>query len=340
MNLLMRDRVMGTYCSNCLGKKTIGNASMQGTCDFCGASDVELYEFSVLQQNLEFLLDIYIPDNEGLLLQERLRLDWRLFEKMSHEQASICLAELLGDEVSSKKYRIRNNRETDFASWDSLKDELKFRNRYFLTNKLSQTDFSNLLQLLIADENTLPSTWYRARKLSSDKSSFSSTEMGAPPCGKAQSGRANPVGISYLYLSTDIDTCIAEIRPQVEERVCIASFVLSQNLNLVDLREPRKQISPFVYEESEDNERLLANVPFLESLEKELSTPVLPDTKEIDYLPAQYVCEFIKNCGFDGVLYSSSLGEGTNLALFDTRKAKIQKVDSTYKVNNIRYEYS
>jgi hypothetical protein len=41
----------------------------------------------------------------------------------------------------------------------------------------------------------------------------------------------------------------------------------------------------------------------------------------IDYTPSQYLCEFIKNCGFDGVIYPSSVGAGINLALFDPAKA-------------------
>jgi hypothetical protein len=48
---------------------------------------------------------------------------------------------------------------------------------------------------------------------------------------------------------------------------------------------------------------------------------VLPSGAAIDYIPSQYLCEFIKNSGFDGVVYRSSVSDGINLALFDPNKA-------------------
>jgi hypothetical protein len=48
---------------------------------------------------------------------------------------------------------------------------------------------------------------------------------------------------------------------------------------------------------------------------------------ELDYLPSQYLCEFIKSIGFDGVEYRSSLYEGGfNIALFDDNKVNCIKV--------------
>jgi hypothetical protein len=41
----------------------------------------------------------------------------------------------------------------------------------------------------------------------------------------------------------------------------------------------------------------------------------------IDYTPSQYLCEFIKRCGYDGVIYRSSVSDGMNLALFNPAKA-------------------
>jgi hypothetical protein len=51
-------------------------------------------------------------------------------------------------------------------------------------------------------------------------------------------------------------------------------------------------------------------------LGKELTTPVLPTAAAIDYIPSQYLCEFIKKCGYRGVIYNSSVSDGLNLALF------------------------
>lgn len=48
---------------------------------------------------------------------------------------------------------------------------------------------------------------------------------------------------------------------------------------------------------------------------------MLPQGAAIDYIPSQYICEFIKKSGFDGVIYRSSVSDGMNLALFDPAKA-------------------
>lgn len=64
------------------------------------------------------------------------------------------------------------------------------------------------------------------------------------------------------------------------------------------------------------------DLPFLERLGDELTRPVLPQAAAIDYTPSQYLCEFIKKCGYQGVLYRSSVSDGINLALFDPSLAQ------------------
>ena len=88
-----------------------------------------------------------------------------------------------------------------------------------------------------------------------------------------------------------------------------------------DLRNPRKLVSPFILEDASDIGQLRADLPFLERLGEELTRPVLPSGAAIDYIPSQYLCEFIKKCGFDGVVYRSSVSDGINFALFEPEKA-------------------
>ena len=78
-------------------------------------------------------------------------------------------------------------------------------------------------------------------------------------------------------------------------------------------------------------------MPFLERLGEELTRPVLPSGAAIDYIPSQYLCEFIKKSGFDGVVYRSSVSDGINLALFDPRKAQGGAV-SLYHVAKVSVE--
>ncbi len=70
----------------------------------------------------------------------------------------------------------------------------------------------------------------------------------------------------------------------------------------------------------------------------ELSTPVDPDKSKIEYLPTQYISEYIKSRGFDGIMFNSAMGSGFNIVLFNENKAEIKKIE-TFVLNNIIYDY-
>ena len=146
-------------------------------------------------------------------------------------------------------------------------------------------------------------------------------DMGSPPKRLATHGRANPPGIPYLYLGSLAETAVAEIRPHTGESAWVAEFSIPLPIAVVDLRSPRSLVSPFLLEDSESIGKMRADIPFLERLGDELTKPVLPQGAAIDYIPSQFLCEFIKKSGFDGVVYRSAVSEGMNLALFDAAKA-------------------
>ncbi len=66
---------------------------------------------------------------------------------------------------------------------------------------------------------------------------------------------------------------------------------------------------------------------FLRKLGQELSRPIGARRRDAEYLPTQFLCELIKTEGFDGVLYSSGLGHGHNVALFDPLVARCTEVE-------------
>ena len=204
---------------------------------------------------------------------------------------------------------------------EQLRDELMFQNRYFPKSAVDEDRFEGLLTWLLANaDSPLPGTWYRARLKQGD-SVFAAAEMGAPPAVVSSHGRANPAGIPYLYLGSTERTAVAEIRPHTGERVCVAEFTLNQAVQLIDLRNPRKLVSPFFLGDEVRIAALLNDLPFVERLGLELTRPVLPQRAAIEYVPSQYLCEFIKKVGYDGVLYRSSVSDGMNLALFQPSMA-------------------
>jgi len=118
----------------------------------------------------------------------------------------------------------------------------------------------------------------------------------------------------------------------------LPSLQLIQRCNFADLRYPRKSISPFLL--TEDQIKLLRRyMEYLCRLSEELTLPVLPKSAHLEYLPSQYLCEFIKHCGFDGVIYRSAMSTGVNYALFNDDK--VTGIDvKPYLVNDICVGFS
>jgi hypothetical protein len=262
------------------------------------------------------LIEVYEPSPLGRPLVEWLRADWRLFTepKMDDAHAKELLADVLddGEVVRQSFIPLSRNDIESLRRWDDLRDEMMHRNRWFLDEPIDLERLRQLLDFLIAPE--LPTTWFRARLLADDEP-YPIEMMTAPPHRRAGQGRANPAGIPYLYLGSKPDTAIAEIRPHTGELACVAEFAVP-TIRAVDLRDPRAQVSPFILSDSDEVGQLRADLPLLERLGDELTRPVLPHSAAFEYIPSQYLCEFIKKSGFDGVVYRSSVSDGINLALF------------------------
>ncbi len=219
------------------------------------------------------------------------------------------------------------------VEWEKLRDELMYNNRFFPQTKIDFERLRLLVSSLTANRQDVPTVWYRAR-LQPGEEAYAVADMGAPPKRIASHGRANPAGIPYLYLASTPQTAVSEIRPHTGEIACVCDFRIPDLVALVDLRHPRRMVSPFLLEDAEDICRMRSDLPFLERLGEELMRPVLPLASAIDYTPSQYLCEFIKNCGYRGVLYGSSVSDGINLALFAPEDAISGSV-TQYRVSRV-----
>ena len=132
-------------------------------------------------------------------------------------------------------------------------------------------------------------------------------ESGAPPADLVGNGRANPDHIRYLYLSEDPVTPVYEVRPVIGDVVSVAKFKLHKDVRLYDLT-----LDNLVEESGETSilSRLYNTIGVM------FSRPNNGDTSK--YLPTQYIAEEIKNMGFDGLRYRSSLNKGGyNVVLFN-----------------------
>lgn len=305
-----------------------------GTCDFCGSADTQLIEPEKLANYFEILVSAYEPSDNGKSLVEWMKEDWQLFshQRMDIAHAKELLGEILNDgEIVRRRFVPSASYTSEgLAKWDKLRDELMYVNRWFLDVDINEYRLEQLLHMLTA--SSLSRQWYRAR-IRTDDDVFPVERMGAPPRRRSSNGRANPAGIPYLYLASHPETAVAEIRPHTGEIACVADFTIPE-IKVADLRNPRKFVSPLILTDASEIAQLRADLPFLERLGEELTRPVQPAGAAIDYIPSQYLCEFIKRKGFGGVMYRSSVSDGINLALFNPEQAAGGNV-MLYNVANV-----
>ena len=325
-------------CASCIGDRVLREqiiptfSRQTGTCSFCGTENERLVVPSDLRDSFELLINIYEKNEDGKTLIDCFKDDWGMFvhPKMDRANASLLLAEILDDgDIVRKKFSPSDLCQSDRLDlWSAFKTELMHENRFFPEIKMDLSLLSVLFTDLVFNPCKLSETWYRAR-MQRTKEPYTSDKMGAPPKELATQGRANPVGIPYLYLASNQVTAVSEIRPHTGESVSVADFTIQKSLEIIDLRNPRSTISPFILNDEKEIACLRGDIEFLVHLGNELTRPILPHVAAIDYLPSQYLCEFIKKCGYHGVLYNSSVGEGVNLAIFEPKMAQVGSVEQS-----------
>ena len=315
-------------CANCFIDRQVRMelsriSSVSGRCNYCGTANAAVVDPPALKDIFAPVVAIYATDADGKPLVDCLQDDWQLFDVglLGPQGARSLLRDILDDgELVRNAFSIAEQYRHPgmHDRWESLRDELITRNRYFPEAELDKDRFGELLDFLKG--TAVPTTWFRAR-VQQGAHPYEIDQMGAPPRDVASHGRANPPGIPYLYLASNRETAAAEIRPHTGETVCVAEFHVAKTLNVVDLREPRRLISPFILGDEDLIASLRSDIPFVESLGQELTRPVVPHRAAIDYVPSQYLCELIKKKGWEGVLYRSSVGDGMNMALFNPMQA-------------------
>lgn len=312
----------------------------QGNCSICHTPNRHLVDATELTEYFELLCEIYRPDDNGKVLVDWLIDDWQLFA-IDRANANNLLVEILdnGERVRKKFCPSELCASDQLDRWEQLRDELRHKNRFFPETVFDKGYLPVLLSNLILDEDDYISQWYRAR-IEEQGKPYGAERMGAPPKEVVTHGRVNPVGIPCLYLSSTKKTATTEVRPYPGEKVCVATFTVQDRLELIDLRNPRQLVSPFLLDDAESIALMRGNIGFLERLGQELTNPVFPNAAPIDYIPSQYLCEFIKKCDYHGVVYSSSVSDGMNLALFDPNKATVDDVVEEFSINHVNVNMS
>jgi hypothetical protein len=323
-------------CDCCFNDKEIkgyivSTSTEKGICEYC-SSESSLIDFSDLDEFFSKFFSIFKSDETGgKSIVDVIQDDWNLFSSKDVCTKIFCefeiiLALTLGLGLQDSSVTVDPNLKVSYIDdiqesvdfWGKLKEELKWKKR-FLTNTDELIDLSwdtSFQVYSLLDSGTL---LYRSR-INQDGQvvPFGCSEMGAPSLKFISAGRANPQGIPYLYLSRAKETTVYETRATYLDTITIGIFQIPEKtiLKLVDFTSKE---SPFNYIDDIIGfaiGRLLRDV-----ISQDLSKPMRRYDSELEYIPTQFICEFIRVItGADGIQFNSSLDQnGVNIVLFDPK---------------------
>jgi RES domain. len=121
-------------------------------------------------------------------------------------------------------------------------------------------------------------------------------EIGAPSIEYTSGGRFNRAGTSYLYMTSDLDTSMSEIRLVLNQVFSIAEFQCIKTASYVDVSQINANRN-------------------LQELYEILMRPVFGDSNEI-YSITQFLSDIFKELDYDGIVYKSTKKEGMNIVCF------------------------
>lgn len=363
------------FCSECFNdteiKGVIDKIDNEDVCDITGKHSKHIYDTAkhvVLREYFDELLNIYTPISEIVqnidkektvkIKYDLLNNDWDIFSSTcKHSDVykiikNICseryeeTPELFNEdviirEIYDEKYKSQHSLLQNYT-WEEFTNSIKCCNRFH----------SHHLKLDILRKACLASTkkyskgeiFYRGRISSAE--GLPVEEMSAPPIEKTIDGRVNSAGIRCLYLANNINTTINEVRAGIFDYITIGTFELLEDIIVVDFRKINK-ISPFTFAlNGLDLIEYALNKPYLNKINDEMGKSVRKSDSKLDYIPTQYICDFIKSISLDienlpskfmGIEYNSTLcNDGYNLAIFEPKSFECKET-KIYQVQSLKY---
>ena len=136
---------------------------------------------------------------------------------------------------------------------------------------------------------------------------YSQNEIEAPPPLYTEGGRFNRQGISYLYLSDTVETCLAEVHLQIGQNCSIGEFK-SRNTEM-------------------------------ETWLKILTQPVHNGNKHI-YNITRFLSDVFKSINGNGIYFESVQSQGHNIVCFlPSLFQLVEYSEKIYTATKIRYDY-
>lgn len=331
-----------------------------GKCEITGKEKQYIYdteESEELAPIFSEVLDVYtsnseLPKNFPESLKDKIEIilerDWSIFNihaneikraimaicKTMYNEDSLIFKEVVGIEnmcdsgYFERKCIMKHNDWESFVA--SIKNKNRFHSNHINLKLLEELFQSEKMQVLLKKGGI---SLYRARI--SEEKPLDKQQMGPPPLEYVTAGRANSKGIRCLYLASDVETTFHELRARDLDYISIGTFTVKKDVKLVDLSNLDK-ISPFS-DETFECDWFAINMPILKKISYEIAKPLRRQDSELDYLPTQYIADFVKSLGFDGICYRSTLNpSGVNYAIFEYKKFECERV-TLYHVKSLKY---
>lgn len=324
-------------CKNCFVDEEMqaavcNESDTKGICDVCG-QEGQLLDIEYFSDFFEEVLALFEPSETGIKVVDLIQQDWDIFSSI--EVGLKILAYFL----SSKDYGYSVDDKVSYSAsmedklnvWDAVKKQVRESSRFFADLRAFRD------MCLIMPNATIPrgSIFYRARVIPSGVKELSTEEMSCPPNAKATAGRANPLGIPYLYLCQDEETTFYEVRALYLDRLSVARFRLKEELEILDFTSKLSLYVAFA-NATESLSDVIVKQKLLQAISRDLSKPLRRYDTELEYVPTQLICEYCKLNGIDGIRFESSLHKGgINVVLFDAHSAECISVESK-EIKNVR----
>lgn len=324
-------------CKDCfldeeLRSEISANAVNDGICDVCG-KEGKVMDFLEFQDFFKTLLSLFSSSNNSKnTIADIIQDEWHIFKDKDVARV------LLSDIIVTYNFGYSINTYVDYideiqiriAVWDRLKRSVRENYRFF-TN---MDEFAKYDYLTAGKSLHIGQKLYRSRVTPIGQKKIKCCKMGCPPKEFAIAGRANPIGIPYLYLSDSAKTTYFEVRAVYLDKLSVGTFRINRDLKLID----------FVYDVNLFLSYNDGNIPLketiikkkvIEAISSDLSKPLRRYDSEIEYVPTQLICEYCRRITdaegrvADGITFESSLYKGgRNYVLFDESAASCIRVDS------------
>jgi hypothetical protein len=318
-------------CPNCFADKElkayISSSTNFGLCEICNSENTPLLIIDELLDFFQDLIDNFKTAPDGEPLKAKIQSNWSFFA--NHTIGSVILNEVLPRITTS----IQNSEDLvnytediieNFSFWEKFKEQLKWSNRFisdigYLRELGWDGFFETQFELIPTVE------LFRARVHHvSNMLAYKDEEMMCPPFNLVGGGRANPLGIPYLYLSDNPETVLYEVRASYLDELTVGVFHLKEKFKSVKIVDFTEDTPLF----QENVSRIIKAKLLRDKISRDLSKPMRRYDSEIEYIPTQFICEFIRiYTGASGIRFSSSLHPtGKNIVMFDQELMECKQV--------------